>query len=163
MIEPGERAPDFTVPEAGGAAYNDLETFTLSEAVADGPVVLAFFPAAFTQTCTTEMCTFRDRMAEFDRLDADVYGVSVDLPFSQNVWIEEEGLNFPLLSDWRHEVIEAYDVVMPDLYGSIEAAERTIFVIDAEGIIRHTWAQEDESPAFAEVINEVRSALEELS
>ena len=81
MVQVGEAAPDFTVPMAGGDAYNDL--VTLSEALAAGPVVLAFVPAAFTSACTDELCTFRDSMARFRGLDARVYGLSVDLPFSQ--------------------------------------------------------------------------------
>jgi peroxiredoxin len=83
MVQVGEAAPDFTVPMADGDAYNDLEPFTLSEALAAGPVVLAFVPAAFTSACTDELCTFRDSMARFRGLDARVYGLSVDLPFSQ--------------------------------------------------------------------------------
>ncbi len=162
MLSVGEKAPDFTVEMAGGDAYNDLEEFTLSAALRKGSVVLAFVPAAFTSTCTEEVCAFRDRMAAFDQLDAHVYGVSVDLPFAQNIWIQEEQLNFPMLSDWRHEVIEAYDVVLPDLYGTIEAAERSIFVIDGEGIIQYTWVQEEDSPEFSEVLAEVRSAVQAI-
>jgi len=76
MVQAGDRAPDFTVLEAGGEAYNDLEPFTLSEA-----------------------------------------------------------LTFPMLSDWEHEVIHAYDAVLDDMYGSIEVARRTVFVVDAGGTV----------------------------
>jgi len=135
MVQVGEQAPEFTVPKAGGEAYNDLEPFTLSEALCDGPVVLAFVPAAFTSACTEELCTFRDAIARFDSLDARVYGLSVDLPFSQNIWIREQGLTFPMLSDWNHEVIHAYDAVLEDMYGSIEVAQRTVFVVDTGGTV----------------------------
>jgi peroxiredoxin len=131
MVQAGDRAPGFTVPEAGGEAYNDLGPFTLSEALGEGPVVLAFVPAAFTSACTEELCTFRDAMALFNDRDARVYDLSVDLPFSQNIWIREEGLTFPMLSDWEREVIHAYDAVLDDMYGSIEVARRTVFVVDA--------------------------------
>lgn len=62
----------------------------------DGPVVLVFVPAALTGECTTEMCTFRDLIADFDAVNARVYGVSVDLLYAQNVqvsatWIREDG------------------------------------------------------------------------
>jgi peroxiredoxin len=163
MVDVGDQAPDFTVPMAGGSAYNDLAEFTLSEALSDGPVVLAFFPAAFTSGCTEEMCTFRDSMAGFDELHAQVYGVSVDLPFAQNIWIEQESLNFPMLSDWGHEVIHAYDVVYPDLYGSIEAAQRSIFVVDTDGIVTYTWLSGDERPDFDEVIADTQAAVAEIA
>ncbi len=135
MVDVGDSAPDFTVPVAGGEAYNDIGEFTLSEALAEGPVVLAFVPAAFTSACTEELCAFRDGLARFVDLDARVYGLSVDLPFSQNVWMREEGLTFPLLSDWEHQVIHAYDAVLPDMYGTLEVASRTVFVVDAGGTV----------------------------
>ena len=163
MVDVGDSAPDFSVPMAGGTTYNDIEEFTLSEALADGPVVLAFFPAAFTSGCTEEMCTFRDSMAGFDELDSQVYGVSVDLPFSQNVWIEQESLNFPMLSDWEHEVIRDYDVVYSDLYGSIEAAQRSIFVVDTDGTVAHRWVRGEQNPDFDELIADTQAAVAEIA
>jgi peroxiredoxin len=163
MVDIGDRAPDFTVPKAGGAAYNDLEPFTLSEALGSGPIVLAFYPAAFTGGCTEEMCAFRDSMTAFNELDASVYGVSVDLPFAQNIWIREEELNFPMLSDWDHEVIEKYDVILEDMYGMIEAAERSIFVIDADGVVTYKWVREGDNPDFEELVAETRDAVEEAT
>ena len=162
MVTLGEVAPDFTLPMARGRAYNDLEPFTLSDGVVDGPVVLAFYPAAFTGGCTEEMCTFRDEMPEFERLDAQVFGVSVDLPFAQNIWIREEALNFPMLSDWNHEVIYAYDVVLPEMYGMIEAAQRSVFVIDTERYVRYAWVRDGENPDFSELVAEVQSAVQGL-
>jgi peroxiredoxin len=158
MVDIGSEAPDFTVPIAGGTAYNDVEPFTLSEAVGDGPIVLAFYPAAFTGGCTEEMCAFRDSMAAFNELDASVYGVSVDLPFAQNIWIEEENLNFPMLSDWDHELIRKYDVVLEDMYGMVEVAERSVFVIDSDGVVTYKWVREGDNPDFEELVSEIREA-----
>ena len=163
MVDVGDVAPDFTVPKAGGEAYNDVEAFTLSDAVGGGPIVLAFFPAAFTSGCTAEMCSFRDSMGEFDELDARVYGVSVDLPFAQNVWMREEGLNFPMLSDWNHDVIHAYDVVLEDMYGMIEAAQRSVLVLDADGVVTYRWVREGENPDFGELVSEIREAVAEVA
>ena len=159
MIPVGRDAPDFTVPKAGGDAYNDIEPFTLSDAVGDGPIVLAFYPAAFTSGCTEEMCAFRDSMDAFDDLDASVYGVSVDLPFAQNVWIREEELNVPMLADWNHEVIHAYDVVLEDMYGMIEVAERSVFVVDTDGTVAYRWVRDGDNPDFAELVDEIESAV----
>ena len=159
MVTNGEAAPDFTAPLAGGNAYNDIEQFTLSEVIGDGPVVLAFYPAAFTSGCTEEMCAFSDSMDSFDTLDAQVYGISVDLPFSQNVWIQEHDLNVPMLSDWKHEIIHLYDVVLPDMYGMIETAQRSIVVIDSDGIVAYSWVRDGDNPDFDELIAELRATV----
>jgi len=163
MVDVGDEAPDFTVPKAGGTAYNDVEPFALADHVAEGPTVLAFFPAAFTSGCTEEMCAFRDSMSAFDEVDARVYGVSVDLPFSQNVWIRQEELNFPMLSDWDHEVIHAYDVVLEDMYGMIEVAQRSVFVVDADGVVTYRWVREGDNPDFEDLVSEVADAVAEAA
>jgi len=159
MVEKGDQAPDFTLLKAGGEAYNDIEPFTLSDALGNGPVVLAFYPAAFTSGCTAEMCRFRDSMTAFEDLNARVYGISVDLPFAQNVWIEEENLNFPMLSDWDHEVIHRHEVVQDDLYGTIEAANRSVFVLDSAGTVTYTWIREGDNPDFEEFVREVQEQV----
>jgi peroxiredoxin len=159
MIEVGDSAPDFTLPLAGGEVYNDIDSYTLSSALGDGPLVLAFFPAAFTSGCTAEMCTFRDSMHRFDELDAQVYGISVDLPPAQNVWSIREELNFPMLSDWDHQVIHDYGVVDPDMYGQFEAAERSIFVVDAAGTVTYRWVEGDGETDFDAVIADVADAV----
>jgi len=157
MVEVGEKAPDFTLPMAGGEAYNDTEEFTLSEALADGPVVLAFVPAAFTSACTEELCTFRDSMARFTSLDAQVYALSVDLPFSQNTWIREQDLAFPMLSDWNHEVIHAYDAVLADTYGSLEVARRSVFVVNTGGTVTFREEYDTSNPDIG--MDEIEAAV----
>lgn len=159
MVKLGENAPDVTVPKAGGEAYNDIEAFTLADAVGAGPIVLAFYPAAFTSGCTAEMCAFRDAMDEFDDLNTTVYGVSVDLPFAQNIWMQEESLNFPMLSDWNHTVIRQYNVVLEEMYGMVEAAQRSIFVIDTQGTVTYKWVREGDNPDFEELVSETRDAV----
>ena len=66
-------------------------------------VVLAFVPGAFTGTCTTEMCNLRDQMDQFNSLNAEVLGISVDPPFSQKAWADANNLNFTILSDFNRE------------------------------------------------------------
>jgi peroxiredoxin len=162
MPEVGDPAPDVSLPMAGGDAYDDVEQFELSEALADGPVVLAFFPAAFTGGCTEELCTFRDELASFEALDAQVYGVSVDLPFALNVFAMEQELTFPLLSDFDGEAIEAYDVVLEGLYGLSGVAERSVFVVDTDGVVRYRWVREDGNPDFEWLVEQVREAVAAL-
>ena len=90
----GDTAPDFTLGAAGG------ETVTLRELLTAKPVVLAFVPAAFTGRCTAEFCELQDNLAMFDDASVQLVGISADSKFSLQVWGEQEGLNFPLLSDF---------------------------------------------------------------
>jgi peroxiredoxin len=159
MVEVGDRAPTFTAPLAGGEAYNDVEEFSLEVALGDGPVVLAFVPAAFTGWCSSELASFRDGFAAFEAVDAQVFGVSVDLPFAQNVWADELELPFPLLSDPTHEVIEAYDVVREGLYDVVTVAERSVFVLDADGVVTYKWVEDaDEEPDWEALVEAVSDA-----
>ncbi|MFB6102822.1 MAG: redoxin domain-containing protein [Haloplanus sp.] len=135
MVDIGDEAPDFTVPLANG----DVETFTLSEHLDEAPLVLAFFPAAFTSTCTSEMCTFRDRLAKFEDIGATVYGISVDLPYTLNEFRRQNDLNFGLLSDERRELIDAYDVAATFSPLDVRVARRAVFVVDESGTITYRW------------------------
>ena len=163
MVTEGDPAPDFTLPLAGGSGYDDVTEFTLSEAVGDGPIVLAFVPGAFTGGCTEEMCTIGNAMDEFEALDASVYGVSVDLPFAQNEWIRQEGFDVPMLSDWDHEVTRTYDVVYENMYGMIESAQRSVFVIDEEGIVTYRWVRDGENPDFEPFVDDLRKRVADAS
>jgi peroxiredoxin len=103
------------------------------------PVVLAFFPGAFTGTCTAEMCSFRDSMARFNALQAQVYGISIDMPFSLQAFSDQNHLTFPLLSDANREAIRAFDIVWPDMSGVREVSKRAVFVLDGSGNIVYQW------------------------
>ena len=135
--EVGAKAPDFTLPN------QDREPVTLSEQLKKGPVVLAFFPAAFSSVCTTEMCNFRDSAADLNKVKATVLGVSVDTFFAQKAWADSMKLNFPLLSDFNKTVVRQYGVVNPDMIGLKDIAKRAVFVIDKSGTVRHREVLED--------------------
>ncbi len=136
-VDVGTKAPDFTLPN------QDREPVTLSEELKKGPVVLAFFPAAFSSVCQAEMCTFRDSMAELNKSSARVLGISVDTFFAQKAWADQQKLNFPLLSDFNKDVIRSYGVVNPDMIGLKDIAKRSVFVIDRGGVVRHREVLED--------------------
>jgi len=136
-LDPGSKAPDFTLMN------QDRQPVTLSGALAKGPVVLAFFPAAFSSTCQAEMCTFRDSLAELSAVKAQVLGVSTDTFFALKAWGDQHRFGFPLLSDFNKEVIRKYDVVNPDMIGLKDIAKRAVFVIDPAGIVRHKEVVED--------------------
>src|ERR1700712_3093987 len=109
-LDVGSPAPDFTLPN------QDREAVTLS-AQRGHPVVLAFFPAAFSSVCTTELCTFRDRLPAPNSVNAQVYGISVDTFFTLKAFRGDQGLTFPLLSDFNKEVIRDYGVFNEDMIG----------------------------------------------
>jgi len=159
MVTTGDAAPDFTAPLANG----DIEEFALSERLEDdAPIVLAFFPGAFTSVCTTEMCTFQDRLATFNDLDASVYGVSRDSPFTLNEFREQNDLEFGLLSDYNKELIDDYDIEMDfaDL-GVYGVAKRSVFVVDGDGEVAYSWVSDD--PGVEPDYDEIEAVVEDLS
>jgi peroxiredoxin len=107
------------------------------------PVVLAFFPAAFSGVCTKELCTFRDSMAKLNNAKAQVYGISVDTFFTLAAFKKDQNLNFPLLSDFNKDVIRAYGAFNEDMIGLKGIAKRSTFVIDGDGIVRHAEVLDD--------------------
>jgi glutaredoxin-dependent peroxiredoxin len=134
--EVGSKAPDFTLMN------QDREPVTLSSERGH-PVVLAFFPAAFSGVCTKELCTFRDSLAKFNDARAKVYGISVDTFFTLKAFQTDQKLNFPLLSDFNKEVIRAYGAFNEDMIGLKGIAKRSTFVIDKDGVVRHSEVLDD--------------------
>ena len=133
----GAKAPDFTLHN------QNREDVTLSEELKKGPVVLAFFPAAFSGTCQQEMCTLRDSATDLNKVNAQVLGVSTDTFFALKAWGDQQKLNFPLLSDYNKDVIPKYGVLNPDMIGMKNIAKRAIFVIDRTGTVRHREVLDD--------------------
>jgi peroxiredoxin len=136
-VDVGAKAPDFTLHN------QDHELVTLSEVLKKGPVVLAFLPGAFSGTCTTEMCTFRDSTADLNAVKAQVLGVTVDTFFVLKAWSDAHKFTFPLLSDFNKEVTPLYGVLNPDMIGLKNIAKRAVFVIDRGGVVRHREVVED--------------------
>jgi peroxiredoxin len=153
-IEIGKRAPEFKLYDA------DRKERSLSE-FAGRKVVLAFYPGAFTGVCTKEMCSFRDSLSRFNNVDAQVIGISVDPPFANKAFAEQNKLNFPLLSDFNREVVKAYDVYHNNFLGmnGYISAKRSVFVLDKEGVVRYKWVTENPGvePNYDEVIKVVES------
>lgn len=157
MVSKGDEAPDFTVPLSNG----EVDSFTLSEALeSESPIVLAFFPGAFTSVCSHEMNTFQDRLDEIVDTGATLYGVSIDTPFSQNAFRDDLGLEFDLLSDTNREMIHEYDVAMDfENLGVRDVAKRSVFVIDDSGTITYAWVSDDpgREPDYDEVVAAVEA------
>jgi peroxiredoxin len=132
----GSKAPDFTLTN------QDREPVTLS-AQRGRPVVLAFFPAAFSSVCSKELCTFRDRMARLNQANAQVFGISVDTFFTLKAFQADQKLTFPLLSDFNKQVLRDYGVFNEDMIGLKGIAKRAVFVLDGDGVVRHREVLDD--------------------
>jgi peroxiredoxin Q/BCP len=129
-LEPGDPAPDFTLPDADGNPVQ-LSSFRGQR------VIVYFYPAAMTPGCTTQACDFRDNLAELNGAGITVLGISPDQPAKLARFRDKEGLTFPLLSDPDHAVLEAYGAFgEKKLYGkTVVGVIRSTFVIDADGKI----------------------------
>jgi peroxiredoxin len=132
----GSIAPDFTL------VNQDREPVTLSQ-LRGRPVVLAFFPAAFSSVCTKELCTFRDGMSGLEKAKAQVFGISVDSFFALKAFHDQQGFKFALLSDFNKQVIRDYGVFNEDMIGLKGIAKRAVFVLDAHGVVRYREVLED--------------------
>jgi peroxiredoxin len=154
-LEVGNEAPDFTLLEAPG------KSVTLSEEVQQGPVVLVFYPADFTSVCQEELCRFRDALADYNSMGANVLGISVDGIFSHKAFKEANGIEYPLLSDWDKTVIKDYDIVHEDFVGMKEVAKRSVFVVDADMTIVFAWVSED--PGKLPPFDDVKMAVTKLA
>ncbi|MFT4949242.1 MAG: peroxiredoxin [Natronomonas sp.] len=157
MVSTGDTAPAFTAPLATG----DIEEFALDDHLDEAPLVLAFFPGAFTGVCSHEMSTFQDRLSEFQDAGASVYGVSVDSPFALNEFRDKLDLRFDLVSDADKEAVEAYDITMDfEALGVHDVAKRAVFVVDSDGTVTYTWVSDDPGvePEYDEVLEAAREA-----
>ena len=137
-------------------AYHEGETqrFTFD---GEGTTVLAFFPGAFTGVCTEEMCQFRDSMSEFNEMDAEVVGISVDTPFALEEFAEQNDLDFTLVSDTNKEVADQYGVKteMPGL--EYEIATRATFIVkDGEVVYSEVLDDPSNLPDFEKLKQEVQ-------
>ena len=157
-IQVGDRAPDFTLKRKKG---DDLVDVTLSESIGKKKVVLLFFPLAYTGVCTDEMCSVSSGLNEYKALDTLVLGISVDSPFAQEAWANENQISAPLLSDFNREVCSSYGVQYEELLGFKGVAKRSAFVVDKEGIVRYASVSDD--PKVIPDFGEIKQCLQSLS
>lgn len=155
-VKVGDQAPDFTLPDV------DMKSRSLHEFLGQ-KVVLAFFVGAFTSTCTKEVCTFRDSMARLTNLKAQVIGISVNDPFSNKAFAEKNRLPYPILSDYKRDVIKQYGLESANFEGLVGyvVAKRSIFILDEKAIVRYVWVSDN--PAVEPNYEEVQAALSEIS
>jgi glutaredoxin-dependent peroxiredoxin len=131
-IQTGQPAPDFTL------YTSEKKPWTLSEQ--NRPVVLYFFPGAFTSTCTDHLVTVSNTIDEYEDANAQVVGISTDAPGALAEFKKVHRIQFPLLSDHHAQVAERYGArFSPEQHnlGFDRVARRAAFVIDAEGTVRY--------------------------
>ena len=157
-ITVGDQAPDFALKSKSGDDMNDI---SLSDYRDQKNVVILFFPLAYTGVCTEEMCSVSGGLADYDALDAQVLGISVDSPFAQEAWAKENEITIPLLSDFNKEVSAAYGSQFEDLIGFKGVAKRSAFVVDKSGVVRFASVSDDptELPDF----DAIKACLQALS
>lgn len=126
-------APDFTLFDS------EKNPVKLSDFAGNKNVLILFFPLAFTSVCTKELCGVRDDIAKYSNSNAQVLGISVDSAFTLAKFKEEQGYNFPLLSDFNKEVSIAYDCMYDSFtgMGMKGVSKRAAFVVDKAGIVQY--------------------------
>lgn len=155
QLQPGAVAPDFSL-------YNtDKEKVSLAD-YRGKTVLILFFPLAFTRVCTAELCGVRDNILSYDTSNAEVIGISVDSLYTLAKFKAENGLNFPLLSDFNKETSIAYGSLYEkwgfDMQG---VSKRSAFVVDKNGILRYAEVLENagDVPDFSKI----KTVISELS
>lgn len=132
MPSVGATAPDFTLPSTSG------ESVTLSALRSKGPVLIAFFPLAFSSTCTTELCEFSNEFDQFAAHNVTVLPISIDSTYALKAYKEHHSMRVDLLSDFHRKVAELYGVLIPEK----GFAARSYFLVDSQGVVR--WAYREE-------------------
>ena len=146
----GQQAPDFTLKSTSG------DKITLS-ALRGKPVLLAFFPLAFTSTCTAELCEMRDDHDQFAQRGVTVLPISVDSVDSLKEYKAKYGMHTDLLSDFKREVSRLYGVLNEERF----FANRAYFLIDRDGVVR--WAHVEEHPGLRRQDSEILAQIDQLS
>jgi alkyl hydroperoxide reductase subunit AhpC len=152
----GTQAPNFSL------FSSDKEKITLSDLIGKDNILILFFPQAFTGVCTKELCSIRDHIKDYQDLNTEVIGISVDSVFTQDKYKQDEKFNFLLLSDFNKEVSTLYGSIYDSFtdMGMKGVSKRSAFVIDKQGVIQYEEILESagDIPNFAD-INETLKSL----
>ncbi len=156
-IAVGSKAPDFTLKSKQASGLVDVK---LSDNLGKKNTVLLFFPAAFTSVCTQELCDITAGLSAYSSLNANVIGISVDTPFSQEAWAQKEKISITLASDLNKTTVKAYGVIFPMLAGIGDTAARAAFVIDKNGVVQ--YSEQTPTPKDLPNFEAVKAALAKL-
>lgn len=151
----GQKAPEFSLPDA------DAKVRSLGEFTKRGPVILAFFPFAFSGVCDKEMCVFRDEFGPLQATGVQVVGISVDSSYSLKAFAQTYNLRFPLLSDFNKKVVKLYGFIQDPWVGLgyKGVAKRAVVLIDRRGMLKYKWSTDtpSEEPPYSEVMKAARN------
>ncbi len=151
MVYVGKRAPDVELVDT------DRKPVKISD-FKGKPVVLLYYPGAFTGVCTKEMCAFRDSLTSYNQLGVNVVGISVDGPFANKAFKDANALNFPLLSDYSRKAVKEYGVELDNFAGlkGYTASKRAVFILDKDQNVRFSWIGENPGiePDYNTVVKE---------
>lgn len=157
VLRLGQRVPEFALPDA------DQKVRSLAELTKQGPVVLAFFPFAFSGVCDKEMCAFRDGFGPLHGAGAQLIGISVDSSYTLRAFAQTYNLQFVLLSDFNKKIVKLYGVLQDPWVelGYKGVAKRAVMVVDQQKKLRYRWTTDDpsEEPPYAEVVKAVQKLL----
>ncbi len=153
----GSKAPDFALKTKTASGVADVK---LSDNFGKRNTVLLFYPLAFTGVCTQEMCDVTQNLNAYKNLGAEVYGISVDSPFTQEAWAQKEKIGITLLSDLNKKTAQEYGTLLPDLMGLGSVSARAAFVVDKKGVVQ--YAEVTPTPKDLPNFNAVKSMLEKL-
>ena len=151
-LDVGAVAPDFELPLKLGDP-----PIRLADYQGEKPVVLLFFPLAFSSVCTTEMRTVAENYSTWQGLNAEVIGISVDSPFVNQKFADDCNAPFPIVSDFNKTASEAYGVLYEELGGLKGVSKRAAFVVGSDGRISYAWVTED--PAIMPDFDEIMAVL----
>ncbi len=153
-ITVGTKAPDFTLKSKTADGLKDIK---LSDNFGKKQTVLLFFPLAYTGVCTQEMCDQTSGLGEYEKLGADVIGISVDSPFTQEAWAKANKIGITLVSDLNKDTTKAYGVLFPMLAGIGDTSARAAFVIGQDGGVK--YAEQTATPKDLPNFQAVKAAL----
>lgn len=147
-LKVGDKAADFALFDT------ERKERTLKE-FAGKTVLMAFYPGAFTSVCQKELCQFRNSKDEFGKLNAQILGISVDSPFANAAFAQQNEISYPILCDYTRSAAKAYCGVHDDFAGlkGYSASKRAVFVVDKAGVVRYAWVTENpgNEPPYAEI------------
>ena len=153
-MRPGQKVPDFTLPDLDGNVRS------LSEFTSSGGALLAFFPFAFSGTCDKEMCAFRDNYPSLGVSGVKLVGVSVDSTYSLKAFAQTYDLTFPLLSDFNKKTSRLFGVLQDKWVGLgyKGVAKRSLFLVDRGRTLRYRWVTDvpSEEPPCDQAVEAAR-------
>lgn len=152
-LQTGQQLQDFTLKMA---TQDGVQEFTLSQHLGKGPLVIGFFPFAFSAPCTKEMCDLRDSLDKFGGLGATVLGFSTDSHFVNAQFVKDQALGMGILSDPNREVVGKIWQTM-EIAGVKDVAKRGVMIVEADGTVK--WTSVSDDPKVWVGADEVRKHL----